>query len=82
MTNESVVVEMADGRVEECVNEQEAREFVERQFGDVVYCDQWDANGFNDDNQQMERLLFWADDTAAENDAGANALGYLSRIGD
>ena len=39
--------------------------------------DDWTGDGYNDDGQLCERLLFWADDDAAENDAGESAIAEL-----
>ena len=50
--------------------------------GSPVVADQWDANGWNEDDQPCKRILFWADEADAENDAGVNAVAQLSTIGD
>jgi hypothetical protein len=49
-------------------------------YEDAVAADQWDADGTNDDDEPMERLLFWASEEDAENDAGANAIAQLSVV--
>ena len=40
----------------------------------------WDANGYNDENQACERMLFWANEADAENDPGANAIASLGVV--
>jgi hypothetical protein len=45
---------------------------------DVVVADQWDAAGSNDDDEPVERLLFWATEADAKNDHGANAIAQLT----
>ena len=40
----------------------------------------WDANGRNDDEQPMERMLFWANEADSENDAGAKAIVSLEVV--
>jgi len=40
----------------------------------------WDANGYNDENQACERMLFWACEADAENDPGANAIASLEVV--
>ncbi len=40
----------------------------------------WDANGFNDENQTCERMLFWAHAADAENDPGVNAIASLEAV--
>jgi hypothetical protein len=49
--------------------------------GDPVVSDDWDADGFNADDEPCKRLLFWANEADAENDAGANAVAQLSTVG-
>ncbi len=46
---------------------------------DVVSGD-WDADGHNDEGQECERMLFWADEASSENDSGANAVCKLCVI--
>lgn len=48
---------------------------------DTVVAEQWDADGYNDDDKPCKRILFWADEESAENDAGANAIAQLSTVG-
>jgi hypothetical protein len=40
----------------------------------------WDADGQNDDGEQCHRMLFWADEDAAENDAGAKSIAQLCKV--
>jgi len=42
----------------------------------------WDADGENDDGEQCYRMLFWAHESDAENDPGANAICQLCKVGD
>jgi len=42
----------------------------------------WDADGQNDDGEQCYRMLFWANESDAENDPGANAICQLCKVGD
>jgi len=41
----------------------------------------WDAKGQNDDGEQCYRMLFWANKNDAENDAGANSIAQLCKVG-
>ena len=41
----------------------------------------WDADGQNDDGEQCYRMLFWANEDDAENDAGANSIAQLCKVG-
>jgi hypothetical protein len=47
----------------------------------LVFCDQWDADGVNDDDEPCKRLLIWASEEDAENDAGANSIAQIETIG-
>ena len=47
----------------------------------VTVCDQWDANGVNDDDEPCKRLLIWASEEDAENDAGAKSIAQIETIG-
>lgn len=49
--------------------------------GDPVVADQWDDDGQNDDDEPCKRILFWADEESAENDAGAKSIAQLSTVG-
>lgn len=49
---------------------------------EIVICDQWDADGHNDDDEQCKRLLIWASEEDADNDDGKNAIAELSTVGD
>jgi hypothetical protein len=51
-------------------------------YDDVVVCDQWDADGVNDDDEPCKRLLIWASEEDAENDAGAKSIAQIETIGD
>lgn len=42
----------------------------------------WDADGTTDDGEQRWRKLYWASEEDALNDAGANAICQLCRVGD
>ena len=37
----------------------------------------WDADGQNEDGQSCERMLFWASDSDAQNDAGQRSICQL-----
>jgi hypothetical protein len=78
------VLRMAgSGEVTEIHAESDAdatRQATER-LGNVVVCDSWDADGYNGDDQPCKRLLIWADEASAKNDAGANAIAQLSTGG-
>lgn len=41
----------------------------------------WDADGQNDDGAQCHRMLFWANEDDAENDAGAKSIAQLCKVG-
>ena len=45
---------------------------------DVTEASQWIEYGFNDEDQPLERLLFWQ--SAEEADTTAQPIGYLSRL--
>ena len=47
---------------------------------DEIVTGDWDANGYNDENQACERMLFWANEADAENDPGANAIASLEVV--
>lgn len=49
--------------------------------GSPVVADQWDADGYNGDDEPCKRILFWADEASAENDSGSNAIAQLSTVG-
>lgn len=40
----------------------------------------WDANGANDDDQPMERMLFWANEADSQDDPGRNAIASLEVV--
>jgi hypothetical protein len=76
----TIVIEYADGRVSEYIDEQQARDQVEREYPDAVFADQWDAAGHNDEGEPMERLLVWSCEADAVDDAGAKAVCQLTRV--
>lgn len=47
---------------------------------DVVSGD-WDADGQNDDGEQCFRMLYWASENDAENDAGEKSICQLCKVG-
>lgn len=48
---------------------------------DVVVAENWDSDGWNAADEPCKRLLFWATEEDADNDAGQNALAELSTVG-
>lgn len=48
---------------------------------DELVCGDWDADGSNDDGDQCWRMLFWANESDADNDAGSNAICQLCKVG-
>jgi hypothetical protein len=48
--------------------------------GDAVAADQWDADGQNDDEEPMERLLIWACEEDSRDDPGAKAIAQLTVV--
>ena len=73
-------LEWADGRVTDIVADDDAsaETAAMARFGaDAVAAEQWDDAGVNDDGEPCERLLIWADEEAAENDPGSNAVAQL-----
>ena len=68
-------------------NDTEAQSWVEsvlEQRGydvDELVSGDWDAAGTNDDDQQCYRMLYWASDSDADNDAGANSICQLCKVG-
>jgi hypothetical protein len=65
-------------------NDTEAERIAEGMLGrdGLVFCDQWDADGVNDDDEPCKRLLIWANEEDAENDAGAKSIAQIETIGD
>lgn len=47
----------------------------------AVAADQWDADGFNGDDEECKRLLIWADEESSANDFGAKAVAQLETVG-
>lgn len=77
-------LEYSDGRVTEIVadNDTAAEQAALARFGeDAIAADQWDANGFSDDDKPMKRLLIWESEEDAENDDGAHAVAALTCVG-
>lgn len=83
----SYTIEFNDGRTSDgCFDrDSDAQAWVEavlEQHGcdasEIVSGD-WDAAGSNDDGSPLERMLFWADEEASNNDSGANAICQLVR---
>ncbi len=48
---------------------------------DELVSGDWDADGQNDDGEQCYRMLFWANESDAENDPGVNAICQLCKVG-
>jgi hypothetical protein len=48
---------------------------------DELLSGDWDADGTNDDGEQCYRMLFWANESDAENDPGVNAICQLCKVG-
>lgn len=72
--------EVAEGRFKDDVAAQDWVESVLEHRGydaDDLVSGDWDANGKNDDGTACERQLYWANDDAAKDDAGANAICQL-----
>lgn len=46
-----------------------------------VAADQWDAAGYNDDDEPCKRILFWACEVDAENDNGAKSIAQVETVG-
>lgn len=77
-------LEYADGRATDIVADDDtaAEQAALDRFGDdAVAAEQWDAYGTNDEGQPMKRLLIWESEDDAADDAGANAIAYLTIIG-
>lgn len=49
---------------------------------DLVWADNWDANGQNDDGELCERLLVWAGEEDAQDDPGVNSVAQLTKVGE
>ena len=47
----------------------------------LVFAEQWDSDGYNDDDEPCKRLLIWVDEASAENDSGANAIAQIETVG-
>lgn len=50
-------------------------------YPEAVACDQWDAAGWNGDNEPCKRLLIWETEEASEGDAGQNAIAEIQTVG-
>lgn len=48
---------------------------------ELFECPDWDADGTNDDGELCWRLLYWENETDAENDPGVNAICQLCKAG-
>jgi len=46
-----------------------------------VIADQWDADGYNDDDEPCKRILIWACEADAENDNGAKSIAQVETVG-
>ena len=46
-----------------------------------VIADQWDSDGYNDDDEPCKRILIWACESDAENDNGAKSIAQVETIG-
>lgn len=42
----------------------------------------WDANGTTDDGEQCWRMLYWENESEADNDPGVRAICQLCKVGD
>jgi phage head maturation protease len=47
---------------------------------DALVSGDWDAAGKNDDGEQCYRMLFWASESDAENDAGEKSVCQLCKV--
>lgn len=68
-------------------NDTEAQAWVESvleasgyEVDDLVFGD-WDADGKNDDGKPCYRMLVWANEADAENDAGESSICQLCKVG-
>lgn len=74
--------EVAEGQFR---NETEAQSWVEsvlEQRGydvDELVSGDWDVAGTNDDDQKCYRMLYWASEADADNDAGEKAICQLCK---
>ena len=82
MTN--YVLNYADGRTHEIVaaNDDAAIRTVHTLLGEEIVLGDWDADGHNDDDEAMERMLIWDNEEDAENDPGVRSIAYLSAVRD
>lgn len=77
--------EVSEGRFS---NDTEAQAWVEsvlEQRGydvDELFSGDWDADGQTDDGEPCLRMLFWASESDAENDAGQSTICQLCKVGD
>lgn len=79
----SYVLNYASGETHEihCDSDAEAiRVATDILGGDVFPNDSWDANGVNDDDEAMERLLIWESEEDSVNDAGERSIAYIERV--
>jgi len=78
-------IEYANGRQIEVDNEDEAREILEKEYPDAVFCDQWELHHHApDDGHEVMRLLVWENEEIAgepgTGDDGSHAIAEI--IGD
>lgn len=77
-------IEYANGRTVEVENEDEAREILEREYPDVVFCDQWELHHCASDDHEVMRLLVWENEEIAgepgSGDDGSHAIAEI--VGD
>lgn len=65
-----------------CPDLQHAIEAVEAEHGNLVWAEQADCRGQDDDGSDYWRLLAWTSELEAQDDSGVSSYGQLSWTGD
>ena len=69
--------------VTECESVETAIEQLENEYPDAVFGG-WDTDGWNDDDQPMERMLVWENEETAgpdgSGDTGAHSVAEITRV--
>jgi carbamoylphosphate synthase large subunit len=81
MKNYTVAL-VGSGEVSEihAANDREATQIALDKIGGGVAAENWDIAGYNDDYEEVERLLLWESAEDAANDDGSKAVAHLTVI--
>ena len=53
------------------------RQALAQMDGDAVVAEQWDADGWDDDDAPLKRILFWSSEEESEDDPGTKSIAQL-----